>query len=140
MNYFISLLIGAVNSVMVFLNGTVSDHFESFSSSIIIHTVGFIAIIAVLLLTKTKITLDRKTPLYLYSAGLIGVGTVVFSNISYLHLGVSLPLAIGLLAQTIFSIIIDHYGILGMKVIRFNPKKTIGLVLMAFGIVIMIIY
>ena len=139
-NRFISIIIGAIISVMILSNGTLSNAFGIFSSSIIIHIVGLIAIILVLILSKSKYKIDRQIPLYLYSAGAIGVFTVAFTNLSFAKLGVSLTLALGLLGQSIISIIIDHFGMLGMKIMRFNHKKYIGLFLIAFGIFIMTIY
>jgi transporter family-2 protein len=52
-------------------------------------------------------------------------------------LGISIPLALGLFGQSLASIIIDHFGLFGMKSIRFRKKKIIGLVFVAAGIVLM---
>jgi len=140
MIYIITLLIGAINSIMILLNGTLSASYGNLSSSIVIHTVGLIGIIIVLLITKTRFKLNRGIPLYLYSAGFIGIGTVLLTNISYANLGVSLHLALSLFGQTVSSLIIDHFGLLGMKTTKFNPKKSVGLLLIVFGIVIMTVY
>lgn len=139
-NRLISIIVGAIISVMILYNGTLSNALGNFSSSIIIHIVGLISIILVIILSKSKLKIHRQIPLYLYSAGAIGVFTVVFTNLSFTKLGVSLTLALGLLGQSIFSIIIDHFGMLGMRIMRFNQKKYIGLFLIAFGIFIMTIY
>jgi transporter family-2 protein len=139
MNYILSLLTGAITSIMVLFNGTMSNYFGNFGSSIIIHISGLITIVLVLIITKTKIKLIKGIPIYLYSAGIIGVATVVFTNLSYTNLGVSLTLALGLLGQTLFSILVDHYGLFGMKMVKFNSKKYTGLCLMALGILIMAI-
>ncbi|MHB8132049.1 MAG: DMT family transporter [Mobilitalea sp.] len=140
MNLLISIIIGAMISVMILFNGTISNTLGTFSSSIIVHFVGLFSIILVLLISKTKIRIHRGIPFYFYIAGAIGVFTVVFTNITFAKLGVSLTLALGLLGQSIFSIIIDHFGLLGMKIIKFNNKKYIGLFIIAFGIFIMTIY
>lgn len=140
MYYLISIIVGAITSVMILFNGTLSDTTGNFATSIIIHLVGLLAIILLLILKKSKIIIPKGIPLYLYCAGAIGVFTVLFTNISFIKLGVSLTLALGLLGQSIFSILIDHFGLFGMKAIRFNRKKYIGLGIISFGIVIMAIY
>lgn len=140
MIYIITLLIGAINSIMILFNGTLSSSYGNLSSSIIIHIVGLIGIILVLLITKTSFKLRRDIPLYLYSAGFIGIGTVLLTNISYANLGVSLHLALSLFGQTISSLLIDHFGLFGMKVTTFNKKKSIGLFLIVLGICIMTVY
>ncbi len=140
MNYFISIIIGAIISVMILFNGTLSNAFGNYTSSIIIHLVGLISIILVLLISKSKFKFHKELPAYLYSAGAVGVFTVVFTNLSFAKLGVSLTLALGLLGQSIFSIFIDHFGLFGMKIVKFKRKKLTGLFIIAFGILIMTIY
>lgn len=139
MNYIISILIGAMVSLMCMFNGTLSNAYGNYTSSIIIHLVGLILLIVIILLKKTKISIKKDIPIYLYSAGAVGVFTVVFTNISFLKLGASLTIAIGLLGQSAISIIVDHLGILGAKVNKFNRKKLIGLSVIIIGILVMTI-
>lgn len=140
MTKFISAFIGVLIAVMIMFNGTLSGSFGNYASSVIIHTVGLVSITIVLIISKSKFNFGKGIPLYLYSAGIIGIFTVLFNNISYSNLGVSIILALGLLGQSLSSVIIDHYGLLGMKVTRFERKKLIGLLLIVLGIIIMIVY
>ena len=137
MNYIISLIVGAITSVMIFFNGSLSDGYGNPLSTVLIHLSGLIAILIIMLLTHSRMKLPKGLPLYLYSAGFIGIGTVMLTNIAYLKLGVSLSLALGLLGQTIFSLLTDHFGLLGMKTIKVNPKKLFGLGIIGIGICIM---
>jgi bacterial/archaeal transporter family-2 protein len=137
---FLAALSGALIAIMITFNGALSNAVGNYTSSIIIHVVGLISIILVLIISKSKIILRKKIPIYLYSAGAIGVFTVLFNNLSFSALGVSITLALGLLGQSLSSIIVDHFGILGMKVIKFEKKKIIGLLLIALGILIMTIF
>lgn len=137
MNYIISLIVGALTSIMIFFNGSLSNGYGNLMSTVLIHLVGLIAILLILLTTHSKMKLPKGLPLYLYSAGFVGIGTVMLTNLSYLKLGVSLPLALGLLGQTVFSLLIDHFGLFGMKVVKINPKKLIGLGIIGAGIFIM---
>ncbi len=139
MNYIISLIVGAITSIMIFFNGSLSNGYGNPLSTVLIHLVGLIGILAVFFIKRARMTFPKGLPLYLYSAGLVGIGTVMFTNLSYEKLGVSLPLALGLLGQTAFSLLADHFGLLGMKVIKVNPKKLIGLGIIGIGICIMAI-
>ena len=76
-------------------------------------------------------------PLWLYSAGAITVGTVLINNVAYNAIGVSLPVALGLLGQSLTSLIFDHYGFLGMPKIKFNKKKIIGIIIIIIGVCVM---
>lgn len=137
MNYIISLIVGALTSIMIFFNGSLSDGYGNLISTVLIHLIGLVAIAAVFILTRSRIVFPKGLPLYLYSAGFVGIGTVMLTNLSYLKLGVSLPLALGLLGQTVLSLLIDHFGLFGMKVVKINPGKFIGLGLIGVGICIM---
>ena len=120
-------LIGVLISIMLAFNGALANYIGNNYSSIIIHVVGLVGICFILLLNKNKLNIPRNVPLYMYSAGAIGVLTVLFSNISFNTLGASITLSLGLLGQSVSSIIIDNYGLLGMKVNKFNKKMTIKL-------------
>jgi len=133
-------LIGVLISIMIAFNGVLANYIGNNYSSIIIHIVGLIGISFILLLNKNKISLPQNTPLYLYSAGAIGVLTVLFSNISFNTLGASITLSLGLFGQSVSSIVIDNYGLFGMAVNKFNKKKIIGFVLISLGIIIMSFY
>ena len=133
-------LIGVLISIMVAFNGVLANYIGNNYSSVIIHIVGLIGISFILLLNKNKMSIPKNIPLYMYSAGAIGVLTVLFSNISFNILGASITLSLGLLGQSVSSIIIDNYGLFGMKVNKFNKKKIIGFTLISLGIFIMTFY
>ena len=140
MNNLVSAIIGALIAVMIMLNGTLSNALGNYTATIIIHIIGLSAIIFVLLLSKQKFIINRGIPFYLYSAGAIGVFAVLFNNLTFSSLGISLSLALGLLGQTITSIIIDHFGLLGMQVMQYQKKKLIGLIFIILGIFVMAVF
>lgn len=133
----LSLLIGAIIAVMVAINGELSNGLGTYFSLVVIHLVGFMTILGLMFYKKIRISFRNGLPLYLYSAGAISVFTVMFNNLSYSALGVSIPVALGLLGQVITSIAFDHYGILGMPKNHFNKKKIAGLLIIITGISIM---
>ena len=137
MNNLVSVFIGALISIMIMINGTLANILGNYTSTIIIHIIGLITVMIILFISKARFKVDKTIPIYLYSAGAIGVFTVLFNNLSFSVLGVSLTLALGLLGQSITSILIDHFGLLGMKAIKFEKKKFIGLTLIILGISVM---
>ncbi|OPJ62618.1 DMT family transporter [Clostridium chromiireducens] len=134
---FLSFFIGVLIAIMIAFNGTLSDNLGNYYSLIIIHITGFIVMIGILFYKKLKISFKNNIPLYLYSAGAISVFTVMINNLSYTALGVSLPVALGLLGQLLTSLAFDSYGFLGMPKVIFNKKKFIGLLIITIGIYIM---
>lgn len=137
MNYIFSLIAGALLAFMVSSNGLVGVAAGIYTSSVIIHLLGLIGVILVLIFTKAKFKNLRALPIWMYTAGLIGILTVLFNNITFTKLGVSLTVALSLVGQSITSLIIDQYGLLGLPVNRFNKKKIVGFVIILFGIVLM---
>ncbi|WP_195947238.1 DMT family transporter [Paraclostridium bifermentans] len=137
MNYLISILTGVVLSIMVVLNGDLGNATGNYISSVIIHFVGLIGIIILLVVTKSKIKNLKGIPFYMFSGGLIGILTVLFTNISFTNLGVSLTVSLALLGQLVTAIVIDHFGYFGLEVNKFEKKKTIGFGIIILGIFIM---
>lgn len=136
----VSAAVGAIIAIMIVLNGALSNGIGNYSSSVIIHLVGLLSIVLVILFMKKPLQFQKGIPFYLYSAGAIGVLTVLFSNISFMSLGVSVTIALGLLGQSLAAIIIDHYGLLGMKVVKFNKTKSIGLAFILLGSAVMTLF
>lgn len=137
MYYIFSLIAGALLAFMVSSNGIVGEAAGIYASSVIIHFIGLIGVILVIFITKSKFKNLRQIPLWMYSAGLIGILTVIFNNMTYTKLGVSLTVALSLLGQTAASLIIDQYGLFGLPVIPFNNKKIIGFIIILLGIILM---
>ena len=122
---------------MVYANGLLSEGMGNYSSLVIIHIIGLISISAFLVIKKVKVSFRNNLPLYLYSAGAITTFTVLINNMTYSKIGVALPVALGLLGQSITSIIFDQFGLLGMPKIKFNKKKLIGLGIITVGVCLM---
>lgn len=140
MNVFISAFIGMLIAIMILFNATLSQAAGNYGSLVIIHFAGLVCISLIVVFKKLSIKSSEKLPILLYSAGVLGVITVLFNNISFVKLGMSATLSLGLFGQSLTSMVIDHYGFLEMKVARFNPRKLIGLFIIGIGIFIMQTY
>ena len=134
---FLSLFTGVLITIMISFNGILSSYVGNYTSTLIIHIIGFIILTLVLLFKKYKIKLSKNIPIILYSAGVIGVFTVLFNTISFSALGASLTISLGLLGQTASSLIIDSFGLMKMQKIEFQRKKIFGISIIILGIVIM---
>lgn len=140
MNKLSSAFVGGLIAVMILLNGTLGNAIGNYAASVLIHAVGLIGIILILVISKSKVKFYKSVPLYAYTAGLIGVMPIIFNNIGFNYLGVSLTLTLGMFGQSLTSIVVDHFGLLGMPVVKFNKKKIIGLAIITAGMIIMTIY
>jgi transporter family-2 protein len=133
----LSGLIGALTAVMIYLNGELANRIGNFASNSFIHLTGLILVTLILLLTRSKLPFQKGISPILLTGGAIGFLTVVFANIGFMRLGVSLTLALGLLGQTISALVIDHVGWLGSPVVKFDRRKIASLALIIVGLTIM---
>lgn len=140
MNGMLAVLVGVLISVMIGVNGVLSARVGNFNSTIVIHASGLLSMILVLFFSRRRFSFRNHIPLYIYSAGIIGVMTVVFNNISFNKLGVSLTIAMGLLGQSLTALAIDQFGWFGMKKMPFDRRKLAGFALIAVGIIVMTIW
>ena len=140
MNNIISAATGILIALMLLFNGYLAEIFGIYTSSVLIHMAGLITVTVAVLAGRHRFDSLRDAKWYLYSAGAIGVITVIFNSISFSGMGVSLTLAVSLLGQSLAAIIIDHFGLLGMKKIKFERQKITGLVLIVSGIIVMSVF
>lgn len=133
-------LIGLLIAIMVLVNGTLARFYGDYGATVIIHIIGLVLVIIILIGTKQKLKFKTDLPLYWFSAGAIGAFMVIFNNMCFENLGVSLTLALGLVGQLIASAIIDHYGLFGLRVNKFKKEKILGFLTIFAGITIMVIY
>lgn len=137
MYYILSLLSGILIAVMIVFNGGLSQSYGINTAAVIIHLVGFFLISGYLILKKQH-PFRRVQPWYLYLGGFIGVAVTLCNNLAYGKISVSAILAIGLLGQSITSLIIDETGLMKMPVRKFKKEKFFGLFLVFIGIACMI--
>lgn len=145
MNKLLSLAVGGLIATMILFNGTLSSGLGNYTALVTIHTVGLISLVVTLMIKRQRLRVTSKSgnkglPFYLYTAGFIGVFTVLFTNISFNNIGASLTLALGLMGQSVVSIVIDHFGMMGMKKHPFQKQKLVGLALISIGIIVMTLY
>lgn len=126
MYYLLSLLVGSVISVMVFLNGKLTAGYGAYPASVIIHIVGVVFAGTICFVKKEK--MRSHAPLWAYMGGAIGVLTTLFNNYAFGRVSMTSIVVLTLLFQPSFSIQIAGHspfiyfgGVLGVvTVLLFN--------------------
>ena len=136
MAYFLSLLTGLLISVMVAINGVLTERYGVYSATVIIHVAGLI-LISAWALVKRERPFAKRQAWHLYLGGAVGVFTTVFNNLAYGRISVSAILALGLFGQSVTGIFIDQYGWMGMPKHPFIKRKLAGFALLLGGIAAM---
>lgn len=137
MKYYLPLLLGAVITFMISINGQLSALIGNYATSAVVHAVGVIGVLLLLFLKKERIPSLKHIPIYWFLGGFFGAITVVFNNIGFHVFGATLTLALGLLGQLVFSVAIDHFGFFGIAKKPVTHKQMIPLTFIVIGIVFM---
>jgi transporter family-2 protein len=134
----LALLTGLTLSIMISINGNLSQQYGVFTASAIIHVVGSVFALLLCVIKKEKKHVWGYTPKWIYLGGAIGVFSTLFNNFSYGHISMTSIVALGLLGQTVTSITIDSLGLFGMKKHPFQKASLIGLIFSFSGIFTML--
>lgn len=138
MFYLLSLLAGIVVAFMVATNGSLSDAYGVFLSTVMIHIIGSAFALLILAIRRKKFCLFGKCPLWAYLGGTIGVLTTLFNNFAFGSISVTSIVALSLLGQTLTALCIDYFGILGATKQKFRRSSLIGFLFALGGIFLMI--
>lgn len=134
--FFLAPGIGVLITVMNTINSRFSLVAGNMISIVVVHLVGLVCVQLCIMLLRSKAP-KVKLPLYMYSGGIIGFGTIYFCNIAYSAMPASLAVAFALFGQSVFSLLIDASGFLGRKKYPLTRTMLPGLLLAAFGIMVL---
>ncbi|PAB59680.1 DMT family transporter [Anaeromicrobium sediminis] len=135
-----AIFTGVIIAIMISLNGMLANGIGNYLAVFIIHITGAVGVLMFLMMSKKKINIKKHIPLYLFSGGALGVIIVIFNNLCFKYLGMSLTLSLGLAGQSIAACIIDHFGLFGMNTHKFQKEKLIGYGVVIGGIVVMTVF
>ena len=138
MYYFLTLAAGILISLIAVLNGTLTAAAGLYMTTVIIHITAIISALIILWLRKESFVPNKKLPLWMYCGGLISVVCTLCSNYAFGKISLIAITSLGLLAQTITSIVIDCLGLLGARKRRVLPVTWVCIAFSLCGIVYML--
>jgi len=137
MYYLLSLFSGALTALMIVSNGKLSAATGLNSATLLIHITGLLTISFILLL-KRENPFAKRNRIFLYLGGVIGVATTVMNNLVFGQISLSAIVALGLLGQSLTSIIIDQFGLFQRPKNPLQKKQFFGLFIIFAGILSMV--
>ncbi|WBW99180.1 DMT family transporter [Oceanirhabdus sp. W0125-5] len=137
--YSYSIIIGILISIMITFNGILSSKLGNSQAILFIHIIGIITIVTFMKIKKTKLNSIKNVPKYLLFPGMIGVVMVTMNNLTVNNIGLSLTVACGVFGQMLFSSIVDHFGLFGNEVYKFNKNQVLGYSVIMLGIFVMVV-
>ena len=136
MYYALAALLGGLITLMYGVNSRFSGIAGALVSIVVIHLSG-LAAVCLLSLARREPPRPGRLPFYIYLGGLVGVGTVLTGNYAYQSLPASLAVALGLLGQSLASIVVDASGLLGRQRYPLALRRLPGVALAAAGAVVL---
>jgi len=128
---------GILYSVMNLFNARLSQTYGNSFAIVLIHAAGLICILP---LTIKQLFKKQRAPFWMYLGGVLGIFTVVTSNLGVTTLGVTATLSLTLLGQMACSIAFDQFGLWGFVKTKFKWEKALSLVLITLGVAVMMIW
>ena len=77
-----------------------------------------------------------RVPWWVWTGGLLGTVYVLVSIVATAPLGAALMMASVVVGQTAASLVIDHFGWLGVDVHRLSPGRLVGAILLVVGVML----
>ena len=132
--YILVFFAGVLQSGMQSFNGLLQGYAGLFGTSLATHVVGgLLLILYIVLIRRERIRLGPM-PWYLYSAGFFGLVLVAFTSLCVSRIGAALTTCLSISGQLILSILMDHFGWMGVKRLRFQAKRLLGLGVILAGL------
>lgn len=135
---FIALLAGAMMPTQAATNNKMATFVDSpVLAAFISFLVGTIALLVYLLLTGvplTNVAAVREAPAIAWVGGLLGAFFVAASVTLVPRLGVALTFSLIIAGQMIVTLVIDHFGLLGLDVKPVNWLRIAGIILITGGV------
>ena len=136
----LAILAGAVLPVQAALNGKMGKAVgDPVYAAFISFVVGSIGLFLYLLATKTELSAFSDAKGFdwsVWSAGILGAFYVACVIILAPRLGVALTFGLVVTGQLVISLIIDHYGLLGIPVHTLNWQRIVGVLLVVGGVIL----
>lgn len=137
MYYVFSVITGLLITIMVFFNGELSKYYDIYITAIIIHLAGLLFVTILQIAKREPFFRHKKVPPLLYLGGTIGYLTIMFNNLAFGKISISSLIALSLLGQTVTSLIVDRFGMLGLDKQKLNYKKFLGIFFVLLGVLFM---
>ncbi len=140
----LAIIVGALLPVQAAVNAELGRAIKSpIFAALVSFVVGTAGLLLYGLLTRVDFTTLREArhlPVGYWLGGLIGAAYVAATIILAPRLGTALTFGLTIGGQMILSLILDHYGLLGLPVNPASWVRILGVVLIMVGVVLLRAY
>lgn len=136
----LALLAGMAMPTQATVNGKLASYVNSpISAAFISFAVGTVALLAYMLLTGvplTSLASAKNAPLIAWTGGFLGAFFVSVMALVVPKIGVALAFSLAIGGQMLVTLVIDHFGWLGVPEKPINLWRVLGAALIITGVVL----
>lgn len=135
-----ALVFGLILPMSIKMNEVLSRSVGSVAASASVHVTGavFLGICVLPFLGREWMAGVSRAPWWSFLGGAVGALLVVLANRAVGLVGVATFTAVSVAAQLIISGLMDHYGLLGSELRAMSPGRTLGIVMLIGGAVLVV--
>lgn len=136
------LLLAALGGAAIALQALVNARLQQAAGNPILaasisFAVGLAGLLAVLPLSRGgSVSALGFAPWWAWIGGLLGAFYIVMSILLLPRIGAAALISAVVLGQMVFSIVADHYGLLGTQVREASPLRLLGALLLVAGVLL----
>ncbi len=133
------MLLAALGGMAIALQALVNARLQlavgnSVLAATISFAVGLVGLLLVLPLQSDGPQTLSQAPWWAWIGGLLGAFYIVISILLLPRIGAAALISSAVLGQMLFSLVADHYGILGTQVRTASPSRMLGAALLIAGV------
>lgn len=125
---------GIAVAVQPSINARLAQRVGSYESSLISFAIGTLGMLVVVLLAgRGNLRALGTAPWWELTGGLLGAFFVTMTIIAVPRLGTTAVMAMIIAGQLLTGVLLDQFGVFGLRQIAFTPLRGIGVVLLCLG-------
>jgi transporter family-2 protein len=139
---FLGLVTGAIIAVQAAVNSRLRIALgdSSLWAAVVQTVIGLVALVAVGVLTRQPAPATAglgRHPWWIWTGGFLGMWYVTVNIFLTPRLGAALMLASMIVGQLAAALLVDHYGLFGVAVVRATPARILGVALLVAGVALL---
>jgi transporter family-2 protein len=132
----LGILTGGLIAVQSVLNSSLGQRIGNLGSVLVLTFISVVVLVALIFAVPSTADLNnlpRLSEWYLYFGGVMGVAILAIPIYLVPKIGTASTLIAIVLGQSMFALLIDHFGLLASPRIEVNLARGIGVFLVAVG-------
>lgn len=132
----LGIIAGGLIAIQSVLNSSLGQRIGNFGSVFVLTLISAIVLVALIIAFPSSANFNQLPAIsewYLYAGGVLGVAILAIPIFLVPRIGTTSALIAIILGQSLFALIIDHFGLFASPKIEINLARGIGVLLVVVG-------